>query len=101
MSGVLRGKLALDRGAGLTVIPQRMVASLARSPHREVWARSFDASYSLRSVYFVRFVLEGDQIAVMQCLAVERETVLIGRNVLNRFIITLDGRNLRFSLRPA
>jgi predicted aspartyl protease len=99
MSGLLRGKL--DTGAGLTVVPQRTVALLALSPHREVWARSYETSYSLRPVYFVRFVLEGHQIAVVQCLAVERETVLIGRNVLNRFIITLDGRNLRFSLRPA
>jgi len=76
-----------------------MVVLLALSPHREVWARSYDASYSLRPVYFVRFVLERYELAAVQCLAAERDTVLVGRNVLNRFVITLDGRSLRFSVR--
>jgi hypothetical protein len=26
--------------------------------------------------------------------------VLVGRNVLNRFVITLDGKHLRFEMKP-
>jgi hypothetical protein len=38
---------------------------------------------------------------VVRCIAADRLNVLVGRNVLNRFVITLDGRNLRFDLKPA
>jgi len=99
MSAAMPGKL--DTGAALTVIPQGMVVALALSSHREVWVSSYDGNYALRPVYFVHFVLEGHELTAVQCLAADRETVLVGRNVLNRFIITLDGKRLRVTLRPA
>jgi predicted aspartyl protease len=95
----MRGKL--DTGAGLSIIPQRMIGELALSPHGQIWARSYDGAYSRRQVYYARFVIEGHELAVVQCLAVERENVLLGRNVLNRFAITLDGPKLRFEMQPA
>src|SRR5438034_4596789 len=98
-SGPLRGKL--DTGAGLSVIPQRVVAELALSPHGRIWARSYDGAYSRRPVYFARFVIEGRELAAVQCLAIERETALVGRNVLNRFVIILDGPKLRFELKAS
>ena len=98
-SGSLSGKL--DTGAGLSVIPQRVIAELALSPHGRIWARSYDGAYSRRLIYFARFVLEGNELAAVQCLAVERETALIGRNVLNRFAILLDGPKLRFELKAS
>src|SRR5207302_9620862 len=62
------------------------------------WARSYDGAYSRRPVYFAHFVFEGHELAAVQCLGIERETALVGRNVLNRFAILFDGPKLRFEL---
>ena len=91
----------LDSGAALTVIPQWMVVQLGLIPRGEIWARGYDGPYSQRGFYFVRLVLDGHPLAPVQCLAADRETVLVGRNVLNRFILTLDGRRLRYELKRA
>jgi aspartyl protease len=95
----LRGKL--DTGADLTVIPETLVAVLALVGRAHVWARGYDGTYSQRPVYYVRLTLEGHDLPAVRCIAADRTNVLLGRNVLNRFIITLDGKNLRFDLRPA
>ena len=60
-----------------------------------------DGTFSQRPVYYVRFSLEGHELPAVRCIAADRRNVLVGRNVLNRFVITLDGRNLRFEVQPA
>ena len=96
-SGPLRGKL--DSGADITVIPETWIAPLGLSPRASVWARSYDSAYSQRAVYYVRFSIEGHELSAVRCVAADRANVLVGRNVLNRFVITLDGKRLRFTLR--
>ena len=98
-SGGLRGKL--DTGADLTVIPESLVPQLALAARAHVWVRGYDGTFSQRPVYYVRFSLEGHELPAVRCIATDRRNVLVGRNVLNRFVITLDGRNLRFEVRPA
>jgi len=97
-SGALRGKL--DTGADLTVIPESLVPQLALSARAHVWARGYDGTFSQRPVYYVRFRLEGHELPAVRCIAADRRNVLVGRNVLNRFVITLDGGNLRFEVQP-
>ena len=43
--------------------------------------------------------VEGFDLAIVRCIAADRANVLLGRNVLNRFIITLDGKTLTFELK--
>jgi hypothetical protein len=62
---------------------------------------TIDGTYFRRSVYYIRLIVEGFDLASVRCIAIDRNDVLLGRNVLNRFIITLDGKNLTFEIRDS
>jgi hypothetical protein len=95
-SGTLRGKL--DSGADVTVIPARLVVPLNITPRGHIWTRGYDGTYARRLVYYVQLTVEGFALPSVRCIATDRTNVLLGRNVLNRFIVTLDGKNLILAL---
>ncbi|MDB6059486.1 MAG: hypothetical protein JWO95_3330 [Verrucomicrobiales bacterium] len=97
-SGVLQGKL--DSGADLTVIPLDVVSQLSLRQRSAIWTRGYEGSFSQRHVSYVNLTIEGYHLSLVRCVATERTTVLVGRNVLNRFVVTLDGKKLAFQMKP-
>jgi hypothetical protein len=95
----LRGKL--DCGADSTVIPEQLVSQLGLTARSHLWARSFDGTYSWREVFYISLGIEGFRLPSVRCVAADRATLLVGRNVLNRFIVTLNGKNLTFDLQDS
>lgn len=91
-----KGKL--DTGADITVIPEKLISELKLSPKGRTWTRSYDGTYSHRLVYYVKMKIEDFDIPIVRCIVADRDNILLGRNVLNRFIINLDGKNRQFEL---
>ena len=94
---ILRGKM--DTGADITVIPGKLVAPLGSRPKSRVWTRGYDGTYTQRPVYYVRLTVEGFVLPTVRCITTDRADVLLGRNVLNHYLIILDGKNLTFELK--
>jgi len=92
----LPGKL--DTGADVTVLPEALLRELGSAPRGHIWVRSFDGSYSRRPVYYVQMTVEGFDVPMVRCTGADRKGLLLGRNVLNRFVLTLDGKNLVFEI---
>ena len=95
-SDPMRGRL--DTGAGMTVIPEDVPLQLGLSPHGRTWTTSFDGSRTNRALYYIGVRVEGVFLPSIRCVAANRHDVLLGRNVLNHFLITLDGKNLAFDI---
>jgi len=93
----LRAKL--DIGASTTVIPEKLVKLLDLPSHGNTLARGYDGSYRLCTTFRVDLKFDGIEVDWIDCIATEREDVLLGRNVLNLFFITLDGPNLTFDIK--
>jgi predicted aspartyl protease len=88
----------LDTGADMTVIPETLARQLALPPLGRIWARGFDGPGGPHFVYYVRFVVQGCLLPRVRCMSAQREDALLGRDVLNQFIITLDGKRLAFEI---
>jgi hypothetical protein len=92
----LPGKL--DTGAALTVLPTAKVATLGLTARGEVWVAGYDGRAARVPAYFVSLEVSGYTIPTLKVTAAPRTQMLLGRDVLNNFVATFDGKNLTFDL---
>lgn len=95
-ASTLPGKL--DTGADITLIPPSLVNALQLVPEDSVVMVSYDGTETERTAYFVDLELGGHKLECVEVVAVPRDNILLGRDVLNRFNITLKGKELTFDI---
>jgi predicted aspartyl protease len=93
----LAGKL--DTGADLSAIPERHIAELDLPPVRTVRAAGFLGGLQETIVYRVDLAIDGMEFPRVEALATRRPYVIVGRNVLRRLVVRLDGPREKLELR--
>lgn len=92
--GILRAGVSalLDTGAGQTVVPAELVAALGLTPDGEELVKGYDGVTTTRLTYLVRLAIRTLPPVNLSAIALDDVPyVILGRDVLNRYTITLNG----------
>ncbi|MEW6482173.1 MAG: hypothetical protein AB1397_04145 [bacterium] len=83
----------IDPGAQMTVIPKKILELL--NPIEvvsRVNIQSFDGCISATNIYSINLCIAKIVIKGISVICYEENTALLGRDILNQFVITLDGK---------
>lgn len=91
--------MLLDSGADVTLLPQDAIRRLGLKPSGETQYEltGFAGHQSVSPVVKLELILAGKTFRG-QFLLVEQEWGIVGRNILNSLVLTLDGPNLTWSI---
>jgi hypothetical protein len=81
----------LDSGADVCAVPEHLVAELVLPPIRAVRAAGFAGVLQEAILYRVDLVISGIALPRVEALTTRRAYAIVGRNVLQRFVLRLDG----------
>jgi predicted aspartyl protease len=93
----IEGKL--DTGADICALPEHIVTDLDLPPERTVRAAGFSGVLSEMVVFRVDLELGGVQFPRVEALITRRAYAIIGRNVLRKWVLILDGPKGQLELR--
>jgi len=88
----------LDSGADITVIPQDIVYKLQLKYVDRLPTSGYDGSSKDSCVYSVKIAIENLGNYIIKVIALERDNVLVGRDMLNKWSILLKGREEIFEI---
>ena len=94
----VRCRAQIDTGSFMSAIPTAVAETLGLRPHSRVRARSVDRASIELSTYRVNLIVEGQVIVNQEVGMLERGDMLLGRDVLQHFILTLNGKEGKFDL---
>jgi hypothetical protein len=82
----------LDTGADQTVFPSGLLRALDLWPDGEELVKGYDGATAIRLTYLVRVAIRTLPPVNVSAIAIDDVPyVILGRDVLNRYTITLDG----------
>lgn len=89
----------LDTGADITAIPHHTVEPLQLYPIGRLQFEDLHAETSYVFTYKVRIAFEGLSIPQLEVIPTGLDFAIIGRDVLNRYDIQLNGPALSFAIK--
>ena len=88
----------IDSGADLTVLPQNIIEEVRLQYVDEVPVGGFDGTYNVRPGYAARDDFEGGWSMIVRVVCVPSDIALIGRDIINRWRLLLNGRTQSFEI---
>jgi predicted aspartyl protease len=88
----------LDTGADGTLIPEDLVQTLGLLSHDRFLAVAFDMQAKFIPSYLIDLTVAGWVFTQLEVPTAPLPYILIGRDVLNQLVITLDGPQLTFDI---
>lgn len=89
----------IDTAADQTIIPIILVDMLDLEPLGLAIAQPLDSSTRVYITYLLDLVIAGRQFIDFEAAAAPIDYIILGRDVLNELVITLDGPQLQFEIR--
>jgi hypothetical protein len=89
----------IDTAADQTIIPVSLVDILDLEPQGLAIAQPVDSSARVYLTYLCDLIIAGRQFIDFEAAAAPVSYILLGRDVLNQLLITLDGPQLQFEIR--
>jgi predicted aspartyl protease len=81
----------IDTGADLTVIPLRLIEQLQLMPAGEIEVEGYDGRRATIPAYDVNLQIDQLNVTGLLVIGFAEDYVLLGRDVLNRLRLLLDG----------
>ena len=88
----------IDSGADITAIPISLIDQLELPITKKIIARGYDATPISVFTYSVSLEIAEVRFKNLRVIASPRDYVILGRDVLNRFYLNLNGPDLNFEL---
>ena len=89
----------IDTGADITVIPRKLITDLGLIKFSEIGVRGFRLRTQPLDTFLVRLHIHDWEIEALEVIAEDESHCLLGRDLLNQFLITLDGPGLSLEIR--
>jgi predicted aspartyl protease len=88
----------LDTGAEVSVLPVEILTSLQIPKASDMSVESWDGSPTFVTTYIVTLGIADASLDSVEVVAAPMQYAILGRDVLNHFILTLNGKALLFEL---
>jgi len=89
----------LDTGAEVSVLPVEILTALQIPKASSMSVESWDGSPTPVTTYIVTLVIADARLDSIEVVAAPMPYAILGRDVLNHFILTLNGKELSFELK--
>lgn len=97
-SVILKSPALLDSGADITVIPEWIVQQLQLRYVDEIIASGYDGIPKQTFIYSVKLIFNGLGDFIVRAIPSNNDHVLVGRDILNRWSLLLEGRKKIFEI---
>jgi hypothetical protein len=88
----------LDPGSDISVLPKSAADAIGLQRDGELEVEGYDGLVTCVPLCIVTLEIAGEVLPPMSVVVMPRSLAILGRDVLNHFILTLNGKDLTFEL---